>query len=112
MEGQLIQFYKNEVTLEVYLNDDLKSQNDTSGIFSSFIIDTGMIDCKPKYWDNIDFFLKRNKHVIKKECKADVVELGLKWKDVYADVKYLIKKAKRLGYITDAPRESVPQNPF
>ena len=43
--------------------------------------------------------LENGKNMIKKECKPDVVELGLKWKEVYADVKYLLKKAKRLGYL-------------
>jgi hypothetical protein len=98
MEGNIIQFYKNEVTLEIFLSDD--DELTSKGLeYASFMIDTGMKDCKPKYWDNLRFFLERDKKTIKKECKPDVVELGLKWKEVYADIKYLLKKAKRLGYL-------------
>lgn len=98
MEGQIIQFYKNEVTLEIFLSDDDELNSKGVG-YGSLMIDTGMVDCKPKYWDNLIFFLENGKKMIKKECKPDVVELGLKWKEVYADVKYLLKKAKRLGYL-------------
>jgi hypothetical protein len=96
MEGQIIRFYKNEVALEIFLNDDLSTMWKDD---ASITIDTGMIDCKPKYWDNLRFFLENKEKLIKKECKPDVKELGLKWGEVYADIKYLIKKAKKLGYL-------------
>ena len=98
MEGQIIQFYKNAVTLEIFLSDD--DELTSKGVeYGSFIIDTGVIGCEIKYWDNLRLFLESDKKTIKKECKPDVVELGLKWKEVYEDIKYLLKKAKRLGYL-------------
>jgi hypothetical protein len=96
MEGQFISFYKNEVTLEIFLNDDLTSQGKD---WASITVDTGMIGSKPKYWDNLRFFLENEEKVIKKQCKPDVKEIGLSWKEVYKDIKFLIGRAQKLGYL-------------
>ena len=96
MEGQFISFYKYEVTLEIWLEDDLTSRKD---LFGAFTISTGKIGDEDAYWDNISFFIQNKEKVVKKDCKSDIKKLGLKWKDVYADIMYLIKKAQGLGYL-------------
>ena len=96
MESQYISFWKDDVTLSLWLEDDLTPCKHK---FADITVSTSRLADKDVYWDCLEYFINVDKKTFKKECKPDLKDLDLSWKDVYKDIKYLIAKAKRLGYI-------------
>lgn len=96
MEGQYISFYKNDVTLDVWVDDDLQPDKN---LFGAITVSSGQTGSEDAYWDNLSYFLNIGKKEFKKECKEELVKLGFSWKEVYTDVAYLVDKAKKLGLL-------------
>lgn len=96
MEGQYISFYKNDVTLEIWVDEELRPDKN---LFGSITVSSGQIGAEEAYWDNLSYFLNLSKKEFKKECKEELVKLGFSWKEVYIDMVYLLDKAKKLGLL-------------
>lgn len=94
-----IQFYFEDVQLNLCITADLKRQEGNLKNFGYFEITDGRLEHKPLFWDNIDFFLECNKSGFKDECKKELVEAGYEWKEIYKIIKTLLKRAKKLKII-------------
>ena len=96
MEGIVIQYYKDDTSLNIYLDEDLKRAKEGSGYIE---ISTGSVAESEIFWDNINFFIGVSKKDFEAECKKELKKCGFKWKEAYEDIKYLISKAKDYGHI-------------
>ena len=98
-----IQFYLDEVELNISVKDDLSGhkENDPLRNFGHFQVSTGHKDNEDCFWDNISFFISAGKKEFKEECKKELQQKGFKdWKETYKKVKTLLKRAKKLNLIS------------
>jgi antitoxin component of RelBE/YafQ-DinJ toxin-antitoxin module len=86
-----IQLNENTTTLNLLLNKDLSKREIPFGWFE---VEEG--DKTLATWDNLQWEGLDNKKVFKKEMKK---ELGEKWKQVFEDARFLLKKAKKLDLL-------------
>lgn len=94
-----VQFYLDEVELNISVKDDLSCQDGRLRNFGYITVSTGNEDC---FLDGIDFFLNCRKKEFKEECKTELQEKGFKdWKKIYKTIKTLLKRAKKLNLITE-----------
>ena len=99
-----IQFYLDEVGLNISVKDDLSGHKKDEALhnFGYIQVSSGHIDNKDCFWDNVFFFVSAGKKEFKEECKKELQEKGFKdWKDIYKKVKTLLKRAKKLNLITE-----------
>lgn len=94
-----IQFYIEDVQLNLCVTKDLKPQEGNLKNFGYFEITDGSLETKPLFWDNVDFFLECDKKAFKDECKKELVKAGYDWKEIYKIIKTLLKRAKKLKII-------------
>lgn len=93
--GLAIQLRTDNVLLTISVQENLKSDK-----LSGYIeVDNGQRDSYVVFWDNVEFFIKVRKKEFKEECLDDIIKTDLDWKEVYKDLKALIKKAKKLKLI-------------
>lgn len=95
MEGVIISLYKDDVTLDVWVKDDL-SKDKT--LFGAIKVSEGM-DNEFCYWDNIPFFQNVSRKDFRNECGGDLGKLRHRGNEIYDDIKYLISKAKKLNLL-------------
>ena len=86
-----IQLNENTTTLNLLLNKDLSKREIPFGWFEVEEVDKTLAT-----WDNLQWEGLDNKKVFKKEMKK---ELGEKWKQVFEDARFLLKKAKKLDLL-------------
>ena len=96
-----VQLYLNDVELNISVTDKLKAHDGNLKNFGFFEISDGGIDTKPIFWDGIEWTIKVGKKEFKKEMKKQLDKRNYNWKEVYHDVKALLKKAKELNLITE-----------
>lgn len=101
MKGSYISFYSNDVTLELFLDSKSSTIKADSGLLGFIKVQGSMKEDKEVYWDGIDFFLNVSKKEFKKDCKEELVGIGMDWKDVYQDIKEVFNEAKRFGLIPE-----------
>jgi len=87
----ILRLCENATTLNLYLNNDLSKREIPFGWFE---VEEG--DKTLSTWDNLSWEGLSKKKVFKKEMKK---ELGKKWKQVFEDVRFLLKKAKKLDLL-------------
>lgn len=97
-----IQFYVDEVELNISVKDDLTGHKENEPLhnFGYFEITTGNIGEKPIFWDGIEWTLKVGKKEFKKEFSKELKEKELDLKETYKKVKALLKRAKKLNLLT------------
>lgn len=97
-----IQFYLDEVELNVSVNEDLSGykENEPLHSFGYIQVSTGHINNEDCFWDNVLFFISAGKKEFKEECKKELKEKGLDWKDIYKKIKILLKRAEKLNLIS------------
>ena len=97
-----IQMFYNNVELNISVRDDLTGYDYNDPLYNDgFLqITDGTIQDKPVYWDNLNFFINCRKKEFKEECKTELKEKGYNWKEVYKDIKTLLKRAESLKLIT------------
>ena len=52
------------------------------------------------FWDNMNFFLKAPKDLIKKDCKKELIDKGLYYKDFFKDLQNVFDELVDAGYLT------------
>ena len=72
-----IQFYLDDVELNISVTDKLKRQEGNLKNFGYIQIMTGAVDEKSVFWDNLEFFIGISKEDFKRECKKDLWEKGM-----------------------------------
>jgi hypothetical protein len=87
----IIRLGKNDTALNLLLNNDLSKREIPFGWFE--VEDGNKI---LSTWDNLSWEGLSKKKVFKKEMKK---ELGKKWKQVFEDARFLLKKAKKLDLL-------------
>lgn len=98
MEGIKIEFYKDNVTLTIYLKEDLTPQ---FPLFGHVEVHSGALIDESDFWDSLDWSISCNKEEFKKELKKSLEKKGYNWKDTYKDMKYLLNKAKKLNLTSE-----------
>lgn len=93
MRGIEISLYSNNVTLSVSVTDKLKAREDK---FGHIQVSSGTIGAKECFWDNLLFFISADYETFRKECRKELREKGFKTKEVYKDIKILLKQAIKL----------------
>ena len=96
-----IQFYCEDVELNLSVKDDLSAQDGVLKNFGHIQITDGSLDTKPIFWDGIDFFLSCGKKGFKKECKKELKEARYNWKGIYYINKQLLNRTKGLKIIVE-----------
>ncbi len=86
-----VQLSENDTVLNLFLNNDLSKKEKAFGWFE--VEDGNKI---LSTWDNLEWEGLKDKKEFKKEMKK---ELGEKWKQVFEDARFLLKKAKKLDLI-------------
>lgn len=100
-----VQFYLNNVELNLSVKDDLKRQDDRLKNFGFILVSDGMKDSKECFWDGIDWFIKTvlvddNYQEFRKDCREELKQANFKCKQTYKDIKKLLKRAQKLNLIT------------
>ena len=96
-----IQLYKDDVELNLGVNEDLTAKEGVLKNWGFIQITDGSLDTKPIFWDGIDFFLSCGKKEFKRECKQQLKDAGYNWKEVYKTIKELLNRAKELKIIVE-----------
>ena len=97
-----VQFYLDEVELNLAVKEDLTAEDDILKNFGYIQVSTGYIDNEDCLWDGINFFLNCRKKEFKEKCKTELTKKGFKdWKKIYKTIKTLLKRAKKLNLITE-----------
>lgn len=97
-----IQFYLDEVELNISVKEDLGRQEERLKNFGYIQVSTGHIDKEDCFWDNLSYFLNCRKKEFKRECKKELQQKGFQdWKGIYKKIKILLKRAKKLKLITE-----------
>lgn len=52
------------------------------------------------FWDNMNFFLKAPKDLIRKECKNELIDKGFYYKGFFKDLQNMINELVDAGYLT------------
>ena len=91
--GTIVQLFKNNVNLSVFVNNDLTGNG---GNFGFIEIHSGYFKDEPEFWDNIGWYLSCGKKEFKKECKKSLEDKGYNWKETYKDMKELLNRAVEL----------------
>lgn len=52
------------------------------------------------FWDNMNFFLKAPKDLIKKDCKKELIDKGLYYKGFFKDLQNVFDELVDAGYLT------------
>jgi len=96
-----IQFYLEDIELNISVKGNLTKHLENEPIHNyGFIqITNGGLDDKPLFWDNVSFFISAGKKEFKEECKKELQEKGYDWKEVYKQIKTLLKRAKKLDLL-------------
>lgn len=95
-----VQFYLNNVELNISVTEDLKGEQDRLKNFGWFEISDGTIDGESCSWDNLNFFNGINFEIFKTGCRDDLKRCGFSSKKVYKDVNKLMKRAKKLNLLS------------
>ena len=64
-----IQFYLEDVELNISVKNDLSKQDGNLKNFGFIQITNGSLEDKPLFWDNLDFLFRRTKKNLKKSVK-------------------------------------------
>lgn len=96
MKGIILQLYKDDITLSVWVNDKFKSTGD---VFGHIEIGGSLDSDKNCFWDNISFFQYCGRKEFNRECKQELKEKNFDHRQTYKDIKSLIKKAYKLGIL-------------
>lgn len=94
-----VQFYLDEVELNLAVKKDLTPQDGNLKNFGYFQITNGGIKEKPIFWDGIPWTLEVGRKEFKKEFRKELKEKGLDWRETYKKVKTLLKRAKKLKLV-------------
>jgi hypothetical protein len=105
MKGSYISFYSNDVTLELFLDSKSSTIKLDSGLCGFIKVQGPMKEDKEVYWDGIEYFLNVSKKEFKKDCKEELVGIGMDWKDVYQDIREVFNGAKRFSLIPGCSKD-------
>jgi hypothetical protein len=99
--GTYVRLYLNDIELNINVKEDLGRYEKDEALhqFGYIEITDGRIEDKPLFYDNLTFFIECDKKEFKKECKTELKEKERNWKEVYKDIKTLLKRAKKLNII-------------
>lgn len=100
-----VQFWVNNVTLNISVTKDLKKEEGNLKNFGYIQIHDGSIHTEGVFWDNLEWFFEINKDK-KKEIKEELKEKGEYYKGVVKDIKRLIERAKELDLLCLSISES------
>jgi len=91
--GTIVQLFKNNVNLSVFVNNDLTGDGRN---FGHIEVNSGYVKDEIEFWDSIGWYLSCGKKEFKKECKKSLESKGYNWKETYSDMKELLKRAVKL----------------
>ena len=95
---------KDGVAIKVNINigNDFKTSVGTNlENFGHIEVSSVLIYEKNKcFWDNMNFFLKAPKDLIKKECKQELIDKGFYYKGFFKDLQNMISELVDAGYLT------------
>lgn len=90
------------IKVNVSINKDFKTNLGTNLHNWGYIeVSSTSIDEKEQcFWDNMNFFLKAPKNLIKKECKKELIDKGFYYKGFFKDLQNMIDELVDAGYLT------------
>lgn len=90
------------IKLNVSISKDFKSNLGTRLENWGYIqIESPHLDNKEScFWDNMNFFLKAPKDLIKKQCKNELIDKGFYYKGFFKDLQKMINELVDAGYLT------------
>lgn len=96
-----VQLFLEDVELNISVKNDLTLHKDKEPLnrFGYIEITNGSLDDEPLFWDNLSFFLECGKKEFKEECGKELQKKGYVWKEIYKQIKTLLKQAKKLNII-------------
>lgn len=94
-----VQFYLDEVELNISVTDKLKKQEGNLKGFGHIQISSGSIGAHECFWDYIEFFQKCDYKEFKEECKSDLDKGNFPVKQTYKAIKKLLKRAEKLNIL-------------
>ena len=94
-----VQFFLDDVELNISVTDKLKKQKGALKGFGHFQISSGSIGAHECFWDNVAFFQNCDYKTFKGECKADLDKGEYPVKQTYKAIKKLLKRAKKLNLL-------------
>jgi hypothetical protein len=97
------EFWTGNVKLNISTTKKLKGVKGNMQNWGYFEITDGSIGGKDCWWDNLEYFINCGKKEFKQECKKELKEAGFDWREVYKDVKRVVKRAIDLGLLVEEP---------
>lgn len=97
MQGQTILLYKNQVTLELFLDEDLKAKIYPDGEGFGSITVESTTNKEDYYADNLKYFTSFDTDKDRrKEVKKDLKKLDQFYKGVLKDIDHVFRRAYEL----------------
>ena len=94
-----IQFYLDDVELNISVTSKLKKQEGNLKGFGYIQVSSGETNAHECFWDGIEFFKQCDYKTFKEECKGDLEKGEYPVKQTYKAIKKLLKRAKKLNLL-------------
>ena len=94
-----IHLHTDNVELVISVTKKLKKQEGNLEKFGYLVISTGEINKEDINWDNLFFFLSCDFDTFKNECGSELREKNFKTKEIYKEIKQLLKEANKLNIL-------------
>lgn len=94
-----VQFFLDEVELNISVTDKLKKQEGILKAFGHIQVSSGSINAHECFWDNLHYFQNCDYKEFKEECKKDLDKGDFSVKQTYKTIKKLLKRAEKLNIL-------------